>query len=118
MTTSVIQPFGAVVLDITEYTDTLTKQKMYNSILTFFLDSDGESAMSFMTDVHTSTYLDCIEKTLKPLSLMFANISAEVTVFDLNTSVVLNSLNLNDLYPNGFDPSGVTESEERPKYLH
>ena len=116
------QPYGAVILDVAEYTDSTTRRKMYNSVLTYFLDELGEDAVSLLTDVHTDDYFTCIERTLQAISNLYAQIGAEVTVFDINTAIVLYSFNLNDLYPDGFSVnesnSNMLESLEKPKYLH
>lgn len=116
------QPAGAVILDVAEYTDATTHRKMYNSVLTYFLDDRGEDAISLLTDVHTDDHFSCIERTLQAIANIYAQIGAEVTVFDINTAVVLYSFNLNDLYPDGFSvnesSNDVLESLETPKYLH
>jgi ATP-dependent Clp protease adapter protein ClpS len=115
---SLNQPHGAVVIDIASYQDQATNRRMYNSVLTFFLDQDGATGISIMTDVHSDTYTDCLDQTLRHVCNVFASIGAESTVFDVKDHSVIRTLDLNELYPNGFDATVENMPEERPKYLH
>lgn len=116
---SINQPVGAVVIDVAAYTDPVSKNRLYNSVLTFFLDPDGETGISIMTDVHSDTYSDCLDQTLRHTCNIFAAIASSVTVFDIKDHSVICTLDLNEIYPNGFDASSDSvKDEQRPKYLH
>lgn len=104
----VFQPCGNIVVDVFEYTDD-TKQTKYTSGITYFLDEDGKTGITIMTDVHTDDAIETLEQTLTGMGNLYAMIAADSSCYNTHTGEKIASYKLNELYPEGFD---VDDSKE------
>lgn len=115
---SVFQPHGAVVIDLTSYHDEETNQRMYNSMLTFFLDEDGSTGITIMTDIHSDSDIECLRLTVAFVDKLFYSVSAIAACYSSDTGDVTKEYNLNELFPLGVDDdTSVTLSLEN-RVLH
>ncbi len=100
----VFQPYGNIVVDLFEYVND-AKETKYISGITYFLDEDGSRGITIMTDVHSDTALETLEQTLTGMGNLYSLIAAETSCYSSSTGERLNTYNLNQLYPDGFDAS-------------
>lgn len=104
----VYQPFGNVVLDVFLFN---TDGKIsYNSCITYFLDKNGKTGLSLLTDVHAETPEECLTLSLRAIGNLYSMISARCGVYNTNGNLI-KEYDLNQLYPNGFDTTFPVEED-------
>lgn len=103
----VFQPCGNIVVDVFEYTSD-EKVTKYTSGITYFLDEEGATGITIMTDVHAETAIETLEQTLTGMGNLYSMIAAESSLYNTHTGKKLDTFNLNKMYPDGFN---VDEAE-------
>ena len=104
----VYQPFGNVVLDV--FLFNTNGEISYNSCITYFLDKNGETGLSLLTDVHAETPEECLTLSLRALGNLYSAISARCGVYDASGDLI-KEYDLNDLFPDGFDTTIPVEED-------
>ena len=120
----IYQPYGNVVVDVFKHTTDGKTQ--YNSGVTYFFDDQAKTGLTLLTDVHTDTSKECLEITLRSIGNIYSMISAHCGVYDADSGELIDELNLNELYPDGFavtipdeeDPTSLLVASPSNVYLH
>lgn len=88
---------GNVVLDIVRHKSSKTGEYRYSVLLTFSQDNERQELYTIMTDVDAPSEMDAMKIGLESLALLYINIASIVTVYDGDSGVKVNQIDMNKL---------------------
>jgi hypothetical protein len=90
----------------------------YTSQLVFVVSEDFKQMLNFPTTVWETTAEEACRVTLKSIMHIFESISSRVAVIDVDSHDIIETFNLDEMYPNWQDVDQPIEKIPENRVLH